>query len=99
MTCQQITAAVTSFSFLKVYKISFTGIEKFLFSGCRRNSKAVTFSGSHRKNQTRRDKKQTKNEKHRPVTSMTHTCTGTINSRVYDSDLTITTSTLTSSAP
>jgi hypothetical protein len=30
----------------------------------KRNSKVNTSSGSHRKNQTSRDKKQTKNEKH-----------------------------------
>jgi hypothetical protein len=43
---------------------SFIRIEESPFSQQRRNSKANTSSGSHRKNQTRGDKKQTKNEKH-----------------------------------
>jgi hypothetical protein len=47
--------------------ISFIRIEKSPFSWWRRNSKANTASGSHRKNQMRGDKKQTKNEKHTPV--------------------------------
>jgi hypothetical protein len=42
-------------------------IEKSPFSRCGRNSKVNTSSGSHRKNQTRGDKKQTKNKKHTPV--------------------------------
>ncbi len=77
--------------------ISFIRIEKSLFSRWRRNSKADTSSGSHRKNQTRGDKKQ-KNT-HRYEQKCQDTCSGTINSSMYDSDLTITTSPLTSSAP
>ncbi len=45
------------------YKISFIRIEKSPFSRWRRNSKANTSSGSHRKNQTRGDKKQNKKQK------------------------------------
>jgi hypothetical protein len=45
-------------------KVSFIIIEKSPFSRWRRNSKVNTSSGSHRKSQTRGDKKQTKNEKH-----------------------------------
>jgi hypothetical protein len=37
-------------------------IEKSPFSQSRRNNKANTSSGSHRKNQTREDKKQKKNK-------------------------------------
>jgi hypothetical protein len=33
----------------------------------KKNSKVNTSSGSHRKNETRGDKKQTKNKKHTPV--------------------------------
>jgi hypothetical protein len=81
--------------------ISFMRIEKSRFSRWRRNSKVNTSSGSHRKNQTRGDKKQTKNENaHRyEQKCQSHTCSGTINSSMYDSDWTITTSPLTSSAP
>ncbi len=45
---------------------------------------------------------ETKNEKHTPryeQKCQSHTCSETINSSMYDSDLTITTSPLTSSAP
>jgi hypothetical protein len=48
-------------------EISFVIIEKFPFSQRRRNNKVNTSSRSHRKNQIRGDKKQTKNEKHTPV--------------------------------
>jgi hypothetical protein len=47
-------------------------------------------------------KNKTKNEKHTPryeQKCQSHTCSETINSSMYDSDLTITTSPLTSSAP
>jgi hypothetical protein len=47
--------------------ISFIRIEKSPFWQWRRNSQVNTPSGSHRKNQTREDRKQTKNEKHTPV--------------------------------
>ncbi len=81
--------------------ISFMRIEKSRFSQWRRNSKVNTSSGSHRKNQTRGDKKQTKNENayRYEQKCQSHTCSGTINSSMYDSDWTITTSPLTSSAP
>ncbi len=48
----------------RVSKISFIRIEKSPFSWWRRNNKANTSLGSHKKNQTRGDKKQTKKEKH-----------------------------------
>jgi hypothetical protein len=51
----------------KVQFISFIRIEKSPSSRWRNNSKANTSSGSHRKNQTRGDKKQTRNETHTPV--------------------------------
>jgi hypothetical protein len=44
-------------------ELSFIRIEKSPFSWWRRNSKVNTSTGSHRKNQTRGDKKQTKNKK------------------------------------
>jgi hypothetical protein len=80
------------------YYISFIRIEKSPFSRWRRNSKANTSSGSHRKNQTRGDKKQNKKQKNThqyEQKCQSHTCSGTINSSMYDSDLTITTSPLT----
>jgi hypothetical protein len=46
-----------------------------------------------------RQKKKTKNTHQYEQKCQSHTCLGTINSSMYDSDLTITTSTLTSSAP
>jgi hypothetical protein len=49
-------------------QISFIRIEKSPFSQWRSNNKANTSSGSHRKNQTRGDKKQ--NEKRKTHTSM-----------------------------
>jgi hypothetical protein len=77
-------------------KISFIRIEKFPLSWWRRNNKANTSLGSHRNNQTRGDKKQTKNENTHQYEQkcQSHTCLGTINSSMYDSDLTITTSPL-----
>ncbi len=80
--------------------ISFIRIEKSPFSQWRRNSKVNTSSGSHRKNQTREDRKQAKKKIHwYEQKCQSHTCSGTINSSMYDNDLTITTSPLTSSAP
>jgi hypothetical protein len=47
--------------------ISFIRLEKSPFSRCRKNSKANTSSRRDKKDQTRRDKKQTKYEEHTPV--------------------------------
>jgi hypothetical protein len=83
-------------------RMSFMRIEKSPFSRRRRNSKPNTSSGSHRKNQTRGDKTQNKKQKNTQRYEQKcqfHTCSRTINSSMYDSDLTITTSPLTSSAP
>ncbi len=81
-------------------EISFIRIEKSPFSRWRRNSKVNSSSGSNRKNQTREDNKQkTKNTHWYEQKCQSHTCSGTINSSMYDIDLTTTTSPLISSAP
>jgi hypothetical protein len=54
-------------STIDIGTISFIRIEKSPFSKWRRNRKVNTSSGSHRKNQTREDRKQTKNENHTPI--------------------------------
>jgi hypothetical protein len=61
----------------------------------KKNSKVNTSSESHRKNQTRKDRTKDTNRYEQKCQS--HTCSGTINSSIYDSDLTTTTSPLTSS--
>jgi hypothetical protein len=68
--------------------ISFIRIEKSPFSQWRRNSKVNSFSGSHRKNQTREDrnKQKTKNTHRYEQKCESHTCSGTINSSMYDRD-------------
>jgi hypothetical protein len=58
--CDELTKEIKIISFIRIEKSPFSRQR-------RRNSKANTSSGSHRKNQTRGDKKQTKNEKHTPV--------------------------------
>jgi hypothetical protein len=85
----------------KKFKVSFIRIEKSPFSRWRRNNKANTSSGSHRKNQTRETKNEQKmtNTHRYEQKCQSHTCARTINSSMYDSDLIITTSPLTSSAP
>jgi hypothetical protein len=70
-------------------------------------SKVKTSSRNHRKFQTRKEKtnKNKNKEKTRNKKQLyeqycqSHTCSGTINSSICDSDLTTTTSPLTSSAP
>ncbi len=52
---------------ITLLELSFIRIEKSPFSWWRRNSKVNSSSRSHRKNQTREDRKQTKNKKHTPV--------------------------------
>ncbi len=82
--------------------ISFISIEKSPFSWWRRNNKVNSSSGSQKKNQTEPNKgrkKQTKNTHWYEQKCQSHTCSGTINSSMYDRDLTTTTSPLTSSAP
>jgi hypothetical protein len=74
-------------------QISFIRIEK-----SPSNSKVNTSSGSYRKNQTRKTQK-TKTTRRYEQKCQSHTCSGTIDSSMYDSDLTTTTSPLTSSAP
>jgi hypothetical protein len=78
-------------------EISFVRIKKSPFSQWRRNNKVNTSSKTHKKNQTRGDKKTNTHQYEQKCQS--HTCSGTINNSMYDSDLTITTSPLTSSAP
>jgi hypothetical protein len=70
--------------------ISFISLEKSPFSWCRRNSKPQKGPNKAR---------HKTNKKWKTHPSTTHTCSGTINSSMYDSDLTITTSPVTSSAP
>jgi len=81
--------------------ISFIRIEKSPFSWWRRNSKANTSSGSHKRTKRgeTKNKRKTKNTHRYEQKCQSHTCSGTINSSMYGSDLTITTSLLTSSAP
>jgi hypothetical protein len=71
--------------------ISFMIIEKSPSSQWRRNSNVNTSSGSHRKNQTRGDRTN-KNTHRYEQKCQSHTCSGTINSSMYDSALTTTTS-------
>ncbi len=69
----------------------------------KKNSKVNTSLGSHRKNQTRKDRTNKNTHTHTHTHQyeqkcQSHTCSGTINS-MYDNDLTTTTPALTSSAP
>jgi hypothetical protein len=83
-------------------KVSFIRIDKSPFSRWRKNSKLNTSSGSHRKNQTRKDRTNKKSKYTHPYEQkcQSHTCSGTIvNNSMDDSALTTTTSPWTSSAP
>ncbi len=85
------------FNLYGINKLSFIRIEKSPFSRWRRNSKANTSLRSHRKNQTRGDKKQNKKQKTHTGMNKSASFTPVQGPSMYDSDLTITTSPLTSS--
>ncbi len=69
-------------------------------SGCKKNSKTNTFLRKPQKepNMERENKNKKQKTHWYEQKCQFHTCSGTINSSMYDSGLTITTSPLTSSA-
>ncbi len=73
--------------------ISFIRIEKSPFSQWRRNSKVNSSSGATERTKLGdTEQTKTKNTHRYEQKCQSHTCSGTINSSMYDSDLTTTTS-------
>jgi hypothetical protein len=79
--------------------ISFIRIEKSPFHNEEETTIVNSSSRSHIKNQTREGKNKQKTHTTMKKSSQSHTCSRTVNSSMYDSDLTTTTSPLTSLAP
>ncbi len=107
MTTPQLHKACQFHCNNKAINISHTNQEISILMVKRRRSKVNTSSTSHRESQRKvktenkgpRNKKQNKTRKQYEEQYQPHTCSGPINSSMYESDFSITTFPLTSSAP
>jgi hypothetical protein len=100
MTTPQLQKACQFNCYNKAINISHRNQEISILMIKRRQSKVNTSSSSHRESQRRkektenkgpRNKKQNKTRKQYEQQYQSHTCSGTINSSMYDSDFSITT--------
>jgi hypothetical protein len=107
MTTPQLQQAWEFHCNNKAINISHTNQEISILMIKRRQSKVNTSSTSHRESQRKdktenkrqRNKKQNKTRKPYEQQYPPHTCSGAINSSMYESDFSMTTFLLTSSAP
>ncbi len=100
MTTPQLQKACQFNCYNKAMNISHMNQEISILMIKRRQSKVNTSSTSHRESQRRKEKtenkgprneKQNKKRKQYEQQYQSHTCSGTINSSMYDSDFSITT--------